>query len=85
MTMPLLRHNNSDPAPEIGIPTYAMIDVWMALGGTPAAFDRMEAEDRRTKADTWSQLLAVVRGDDLAREHNPPAGPEFDRLVTERV
>lgn len=64
------------------IPTYAMLDVWMALGGSPEAFDRMQDEPRRTPADTWAQLMAAVRGDDLSRDHNPPVGPEFARLAS---
>lgn len=64
-----------------GIPAYAMLDVWMALGGTPDAFDRMWDEDRRTPADTWAQLMAVIRGDSLDADTNPPAGPEFDVLL----
>jgi hypothetical protein len=64
-----------------GIPAYAMLDVWLALGGEPDAFDRMWIEDGRTPADTWAQLMAVIRGDSLAADHNPPAGPEFDQLV----
>jgi hypothetical protein len=66
------------------VPPYAMLDVWMALGGDSEAFDRMWAEDRRLPVDTWAQLVAVVRGDSLANDHNPPAGPEFERLIRER-
>jgi hypothetical protein len=60
-----------------------MLDVWVALGGEPAAFYRMWDEDRRTPADTWAQLMAVVgqRLGSLAADTNPPAGPEFDRLI----
>jgi hypothetical protein len=67
-----------------GIPPYAMLDVWMALGGDPLAFDRMWAEDRRSPPETWAQLLAAIRGDreTLARDTNPPAGPEFERLLS---
>lgn len=64
-----------------GIPPYAMLDVWMALGGTPNGFDRMWQEDRRTPADTWAQLMAVIRGDSLAPDTNPSAGPEFAALT----
>lgn len=67
--------------PENGIPAYAMLDVWMALGGKPDAFDRMWEEDGRTPADTWAQLMAVVRGDSLQADTNPPSGPEFDHLL----
>ena len=69
--------------PEPGIPIYAMLDVWMALGGDPAAFDRMWAEPHRTPADTWAQLMAAVgqRLGSLAADTNPPIGPEFDRLI----
>lgn len=63
-----------------GIPLYAMLDVWMALGGESEAFDRMWAEEGRTPADTWSQLLAVVRGQFPIGDHNPPPGPEFEAL-----
>jgi len=71
----------------VGIPRYAMLDVWMALGGDPQAFDRMMAEDRRTDADTWAQLLAVIarRWDALLADTNPPPGPEFDALVVALV
>jgi hypothetical protein len=60
-----------------------MLDVWMALGGEPAAFYRMWDEDRRTPADTWAQLMAAVgqRLGSLAADTNPPIGPEFDRLI----
>lgn len=67
------------------IPRYAMLDVWVALGGRPRAFERMMSEPRRTPADTWSQLLAVVndRGHTTFEgDTNPPPGPEFERLVT---
>jgi len=69
--------------PEPGIPIYAMLDVWMALGGDPAAFDRMWAEPHRTPADTWAQLMAAAgqRLGSLAADTNPPIGPEFDRLI----
>jgi hypothetical protein len=65
------------------IPVHAMLDVWMALGGEPAAFYRMWEEDRRTPADTWAQLMAAVgqRLGSLAADTNPPIGPEFDRLI----
>lgn len=65
-----------------GIETYAMLDVWMALGGDPDSFDRMWHEEHRTPADTWSQILSVIRGDGLAlKDTNPPAGPEFEALI----
>lgn len=67
------------------IPPYAMLDVWMALGGDPAAFERMWLEDGRTPADTWAQLMAIVRGDSIADDTNPPPGPEFDWLVMDRL
>jgi hypothetical protein len=65
-----------------GIPAYAMLDVWMALGGTFESFDRMWGEDGRTPADTWAQLMCVVRRDfqTLAKDTNPPMGPEFEAL-----
>jgi len=73
--------------PTVGIPRYAMLDVWMALGGDPQAFDRMMVEDRRTDADTWAQLLAVIarRWDALLADTNPSPGPEFDALVVALV
>lgn len=68
--------------PRYGVPTFAMLDVWMALGGEPNAFDRMWAEDRRYPADTWAQLLALIRGSDsLWEDTNPPAGPEMVALA----
>jgi hypothetical protein len=65
------------------IPAYAMLDVWIALGGDSDAFDRMWDEPRRVPADTWAQLLAVVRRDwaTLGSDSNPPCGPEFERLI----
>jgi hypothetical protein len=65
------------------IPVHAMLDVWMAFGGEPAAFYRMWDEEGRTPADTWAQLMAVVgqRLGSLAADTNPPIGPEFDRLI----
>ncbi len=64
-------------------PAYAMLDVWMALGGDPLAFDRMWAEPRRTPADTWAQLMALIRGNlaSMLKDSNPPIGPEFERLL----
>lgn len=62
----------------------AMLDVWVALGGHPRAFERMMSEPRRTPADAWSQLLAVVndRGHTTFEgDTNPPPGPEFAQLV----
>lgn len=66
-----------------------MLDLWMALGGEPDAFDRMLTEDRRTPGDTWSQLLAIVRGitwEALAEgDTNPPPGPEIEALMERRA
>jgi hypothetical protein len=68
------------------IPLYAMLDVWMALGGDPVAFDRICAEDRREPADTWAQLMCAVRGDliTLLKDTNPPCGPEFEAIMLAR-
>lgn len=69
------------------IPPYAMLDVWMALGGDPAAFDRIWTESNRTPADTWAQLMAAIKAKIAGIEHwswddmNPPAGPEFEALL----
>ena len=73
--------------PSAVIPTYAMIDVWVALGGDVTSFDRMWAEPHRTPADTWGQLLAVIRDDylGLIEDTNPPMGPEIDALITART
>jgi hypothetical protein len=67
-------------SPIVDIPPYVMLDVWMALGGDSEGFDRMWAEEGRTPADTWSQLLAMVRGEYPIDDHNPPPGPEFEAL-----
>lgn len=68
---------------QYGIPVHAMLDVWMALGGSPDAFYRMWEEPKRTPADTWAQLLAAIRGDlaSLLADNNPPIGPEFEGLL----
>lgn len=60
-----------------------MLDLWLALGGDGAAFEWMMAENRRTDADTWAQLLAMVREDfsSLMADTNPPCGPEFEALI----
>lgn len=65
----------------------AMLDVWLALGGDPIAFERMMAEDRRTDADTWAQLMAMIREDypSLMADTNPPCGPEFEALMLARL
>lgn len=64
------------------IPRYAMLDVWMALGGEPAAFERMCDEPRRTPADTWAQLIAMIRNPlSVLADTNPPPGPEFSALI----
>lgn len=60
-----------------GIPRYAMLDVWMALGGSPRGFDEwMEDDPRRTDADSWAQLMAAVKNDliGLLEDTNPPTG-----------
>lgn len=79
----------TEPPPTYGIPLFAMLDLWMALGGEPAAFDRMLAEDRRTPGDTWSQLLAIARGIPWAvlveGDTNPPPGPEIESLIEQRA
>ncbi len=68
------------------IPRYAMLDVWMALGGELAAFELMMTEPGRTPADTWAQLLAAVREDVVAllADTNPPMGPQFAMLMHTR-
>ena len=65
-------------------PAY-MLHLWVALGGDVDGFNRMWAEDRRTPADTWAQLMAVVKGDmALVIDSNPPMGPEFEALFLAR-
>lgn len=61
----------------------AMLDVWLNLGGVGPAFERMMTEDRRTDADTWAQLMAMIREDvaGLMADTNPPCGPEFEALI----
>lgn len=57
-----------------GIPLYALLDVWLSLGGEPGAFESW-MEDRST-ADAWAQLMSAIRGDiiSLLEDSNPPAG-----------
>lgn len=57
-----------------------MLDVWMALGGDPLAFDDWIDEPRRTPADAWAQLIAAVGHNikALERDTNPPAGALLD-------
>jgi hypothetical protein len=59
-----------------GIPRFAMLDLWMALGGDSNAFEAWMDEPKRTPADAWAQLLAAVSGnlDSLLADTNPPAG-----------
>jgi hypothetical protein len=56
------------------IPRYAMLDLWMALGGNPLAFEEWMDEPKRTPADAWAQLLAAVRGDVMPGDTNPEPG-----------
>jgi len=59
------------------IPEYALLDVWMALGGESEAFThwRFNEDRRRTMADSWAQLMAAVRGDwTMEGDTNPPPG-----------
>lgn len=53
------------------IPQYAMLDVWMALGGEPRVFDEWMADPKRTPADAWAQLLAAIRGNLMVGDTNP--------------
>lgn len=49
-----------DQETSAGIPNYAILDLWMALGHEPnREFD--DAIEVRGKADVWSYLLAEVR------------------------
>ncbi len=58
-----------------GIPQYAMLDVWMALGGDSTDFDKWIADDpRRTDADSWAQLMGAIQGDLMTGDTNPPPG-----------
>ena len=65
------------------LPTYAYLDVWLALGGSVREFERMWDEPNRTPADTWAQLMAVISGKlgPLLEDSNPPLGPEFEKLI----
>jgi len=58
------------------IPRYAMLDIWMALGGKSTVFEQWIDEPKRTPADAWAQLVGAVRGDvvGLLEDTNPPAG-----------
>lgn len=58
----------------LGIPRYALLDVWMALGGDSQAFEKWMDEPKRTPADAWSQLLGAIRGDLMTGDHNPDPG-----------
>lgn len=66
------------------VPLVGMLDVWMALGGEPIAFDRWMAEPKRTPADAWAQLLAAIRGDLMVGDHNPGPGDELLALIWQR-
>jgi len=57
-----------------GIPRYAMLDLWMALGGDSEVFEAWMADPKRTPADAWAQLLAAVRGDTMPGDTNPYPG-----------
>lgn len=72
---------------EFPTPLYHFLDIWLALGGDPGAFDRWIGEPRRTPADAWSQLLCAIRGDvaTLMADTNPPAGDELLALVAPRA
>jgi len=67
-----------DATARFGIPLYAMLDLWMALGGDPTEFDRWSEEPEMYPVEMWSFLLAAVRGDDLTVNHNPPPGRLLD-------
>ena len=54
------------------IPRYAMLDVWLALGGDGQTFEAWMEE--RTSADAWAQLLAAIRGDLMLGDTNPEPG-----------
>lgn len=60
-----------------------MLDVWMALGGTPRDFEVWVAE-QGADADAWSHLVGAVRGDHMASDHNPPVGDLLLILILQR-
>ncbi|MBK6857785.1 MAG: hypothetical protein IPG97_14880 [Microthrixaceae bacterium] len=75
------------PAPPIdegagpsGPPWYLAQDVWMALGGTPDAFEAWAhcEDDRRTWGDAWAQIIAAVGGSRMEGDTNPPPGTILD-------
>lgn len=63
------------------IPTYAMLDVWLALGGNMSGWMKWLDEPRRGPADAWSQLLAWVRRTPPNEDTNPPAGPHPAEVI----
>ncbi len=67
-------------ADEFPVPRFAMLDVWVALGGDSIVFEEWIDDHRRTPADAWAQLLAAIEGDaeSLAEDTNPPAGELLD-------
>lgn len=75
------------PEPKEGahpVPRYAQLDVWMALGGEPQAFEAWRDAPKRTYADAWSQLLGAIRGDLMLGDHNPEPGDELLKLIWQR-
>jgi hypothetical protein len=57
------------------IPRYAMLDVWIALGGDSLDFETWIDAPKRTPADAWAQLMGAVGGHipSLLADTNPPA------------
>ena len=60
-----------------------LLELWQALGGDVGSYDRWMADQRRTVADGWAQLLAAVAGNvaSLFADTNPPAGDELLALL----
>jgi hypothetical protein len=61
-----------------------MLDVWVALGGDFLSFELWMDDPNRTPADAWAQLLAAIRGDLMAGDHNPGPGDELLALIEAR-
>ncbi len=66
------------------IPRYALLDVWVALGGEGARFEKWA--DSRSIADGWAQLMAAAAGrwPDLFEDTNPSAGELLDLHLLEQ-
>lgn len=70
-----------------GVPRFAMLDIWMSLGGDSQDFEDWANDPNRFPADAWAQLCAAVASnvDALEADTNPPAGDTLLALAKRRA